>query len=233
MKKTTIILLVCLLTALCAGALAESITLVSQNVYACPEYSTSGYGRIYAEIRNDGDAPVKLSKVCDVRYYDKYGNVLTEYKDRSCSPSVLMPGEIGFISEDLFLNAEPSKFGKGELVLHPQVEATDLVVTRTPIIATLDLDELEKTDGDDCYLYAELENNTDELMGEFSVVAALWNQDNEIMFSYSGYLSALIAPGEKGILRIELPYSLVEAWRDAGEEPTWLDCYGYTTHEAN
>lgn len=230
MKKTAMVLLACMLALLCTGALAQSITLVSQNEYICADFQTSGYARIFAEVRNDGDEAVELSEVCDVSVTDKRGNVLQEYKNRSCAPSVLLPGESGFISEDVYFTTSASDIAKAEMVLHPKCEPFDGRVERTPIIATLDLDTLEKTDGDDCYLYAELENNTDELMGEFSVAAALWNQDNEIMYAYSTYLSALIAPGEKGILRMEIPYSLVKEWREKGEVPTWLDCYGYKTY---
>lgn len=230
MKRTAVILLVCMLAALCSNAFAEGITLVSQSEYVCRDFSTSGYGRIYAEVRNDTDAPVELSELCDVRFYDKQGEVIQEYTNCACAPAVLLPGESGYISEEVFLNTDLTQVGKGELTLHPNTEPTDFVTTRTPVTATLDLDALEAADGEACYIFLELDNTTDELMGEFSLSAAMWNQNNEIMYAYSGYVSALVPPGEKGYVRMELPYSLVEAWREAGHTPTYLECFSYQTH---
>ena len=145
-----------------------------------------------------------------------------------------MPGEIGYISQEVYLIAASSEVGKGELVVHPEkAEATEYATTRTPLVASLDLDALEAADGEDCYIFLEVVNDTDELMGEFSLAAALWNQDNEIMYAYSGYMSALVPPGEKGYVRMELPFALVEAWREAGHVPTYLDCFSYESRKLN
>lgn len=229
MKKTALILLVCMLAALCATAFADGLTVVERAEYVRKEFDTSSYGSIYAEVRNDSDKPISLSKVCDVRFYDTDGEMLEEYTDRYGFPSVLQPGETGYISEDVFLLAGARDVGKGELVLHPDPELPDMVSTRTPVTATLDLDALNAADDEDCYIFIELENTTDELLGEFSISTAMWNQHNKIMFAYSGYVSALVPPGEKGIVRIELPFSLIEAWREKGDVPTYLESFRYET----
>lgn len=233
MKKTATILLACVLAMLCAAASASTLTLVDQVVYARRDYDTSSYGSIFAEVRNDGTEPVYMSELYDARFLYKDGSVLKEYANRGGFPTVLQPGETGYISEDMFLLAPYDEIGKGEITLHPSDKKTTMVSTRMPVTATLDLDELAAADGEDCYLYAELTNTTDELMGEFSISAAMWNQDNRIMFAYEGYVSALIPPGEKGVVRIELPGNLVEAWREKGDTPTYLECFSYVTRTPN
>lgn len=228
-KKTVASLLGVVLTMVYVIAYAAPITLMDQSVYAREELSGTLYGSVFAEVRNDSDQPVSLSEMYDARLFDIAGNVLKEYTNSSGFPSVLQPGETGYISGEVLFFTDFEKIGPAELKLHPTQELPDTVCVRTPVTATLNLNTLEDADDEECYIFIELENLTNELYGEFNVSTAMWNQNNKIMFAYDYYVNALIPPKEKGSVRIELPFGLINAWRENGDVPTYLECFSYTT----
>ena len=103
-KLLAIVLLLCLLStsAFAAGNLERTETRVVRDAKDNGKYDIN----IFIQVKNTGDAPVSMDKA-SIYLYDANGTVLDDETAYSMYPSILQPGEIGYIYRQIY-NAEAS-----------------------------------------------------------------------------------------------------------------------------
>lgn len=99
MKKGWMALCAAMLLMLCAGtALADGQATITRQLAQTYDYGDVFFTYYFAEVQNTGDAPIVLDGG-KLELYNAEGGTIYSAQVYNCYPSVLGPGEIGYVRE--------------------------------------------------------------------------------------------------------------------------------------
>ena len=96
MKKVLCLLLVVLMFSCIPAMAAGKLEISQETFYVMPYYSDNYAGYVYAEVENVGDKPVVFNGGL-LELFNADGDSIEANDYVSCYPSVLNPGEKGYI----------------------------------------------------------------------------------------------------------------------------------------
>ncbi len=218
MKKIVSLLLALCLTLCCTAALAAGKLEVTQEAYYAVESYSSYIGYLFAEVTNTGDSNVEFgSGVMEI--LSESGDVTDTDEIYSCYPSVLAPGQKGYIVNHTYTDATQ---------LSDIADHTLTVVGKTSkeeTAAQLDVTEAkaEKYEQWDTTYYrivVTITNNTEETVYDANVVAGVCDADGNLLYVGTDTLYNLGIPaGSTMEVRIDMDNDMVEKWLADGTEP--------------
>ncbi len=220
MKKLLLIVLValCALSVFAAGKLKVD----NERCFVIDDYWKYGY--LFMRVVNAGDKPIGIDD-CIFQLYDKDGNCLVEEDFPNTYNDYLNPGEYTYVR----MSAELEDDMKVDNYKYQLTDSTDFSydVSYFPRKAwfALDVDDgWLQTD----YMYAEVQNNTNELAYNIAVVFALTDKSGRLLYidSQDIYECAL-TPGSSMVFRCEIPSAFMDYFETKGWEPANIDAIAY------
>ncbi|NLF29022.1 MAG: hypothetical protein GX592_14090 [Clostridiales bacterium] len=166
-----------------------------ESLLVLPYYSDGYYGYVFAELTNAGDKPVEFSSGL-VELFDADGNSIASSDVYYCYPPVMQPGENSYIftygyvatrEEDFIDDYMLSVTGKGTI-------SRDIA----RLNSTARYEQISDGYSTYGYLIAVIENNTENVLYDCTVVYAMKDADGKPLYaastSWSGYNTGVM-PG--------------------------------------
>jgi hypothetical protein len=221
-----ILLIALVLSLACAPAFAAGKLTVNQERMIAFDSYGSVEADVYAEVENTGDKPVEFSAGL-VELFDADGNTLDSTDYVYCYPSVLAPGEKGFVYVSMYPENATAAADIADYALTVTGKGSS---GATNLMKTSGIYEAGVSDGYWTYNYltAEVTNETADTVYDLYCVYALKDADGGLLYVY--YTSAYsigIPAGGTLFMRATLPNSVL-AFLDAnGLTPATVDAIAY------
>lgn len=231
MKKMFALFLTLCFLFTCALADA-SLTPVQTMVQLLP-YFDSYVVAYCAEVVNTGDVPIGLdSDLCRIELMDAEGNVLLTDTIYSTSPSVLAPGETGYVIpfhlylEDIDVNALT------DYALHLYAEedrySSPVSYISADSYSTQLITQQNSWGEEETFVDISFTNKTEETIFDFYAVMAIYDQNDQLIFTSEESVYELGVPaGQTVIMRAEIDEEFTSYWKDNGIEPSRIHIIGY------
>ena len=227
MKKLICCLLALMLVLGTAGALAAGeLSVTRENFYVISGYSTYGYA--YARVENTGDDTITVNGGT-AEIYDENGGVITSTDYMPRYAKTLQPGEYAYVEFNIKIEAAEGEDLPDKYMLTVNGEKNDYYWTRRfPTEARLSLDEPYGSRTRN-YMYATVTNDSDEIVYDLSVVLALADEEDNILYLTSERLHSSVGllPGSSVIIRKEIPTDFTDYYDAHGLKPAKVDAIGY------
>ena len=225
MKRFTAMLLM-LCSLLMTAALAEEaapkaqITVVEQRFINMDD---DGRGFYFAKVQNTGDAAGYADYKGNLVLFDADGNIiLTEnYVHTKPSDVYLAPGEYAYVCENIYDDA---------------IDESAVADCKFSIKAVDDGEEYDKIvseakihyEEDDNYVDVTFTNTTDEILYDYEIVAAMYDQNGELLFVSAETVSGIgVHPGSTVTIRLYMSEDVVMYLYREGLTPTTVDALVY------
>ena len=212
MKKVLCLLLVVLMFSCIPAMAAGKLEISQETFYVMPYYSDNYAGYVYAEVENVGDKPVVFNGGL-LELFNADGDSIEANDYVSCYPSVLNPGEKGYIyvSQDVEEATTPDYID-------------DYLLTVTG-------------KGEDYwteyYLFGEVENDTDQICYNVELVYVVKDATGKLLYCESDTLYEVgIMPGMKIATYTELSSSLIEFLEENALSIDQVEVIAYMIQEA-
>ncbi len=161
-----------------------------ENVRAYQDMGGSVFILGIVEVENTGSSQLSFSGG-SMDFEDEAGNLLSAEKMVSAYPSILLPGEKGYLyCQSYYENAIPESI---KMVARLKIEATNAECVR---LKTTDVGIQDKTYGGVTIL-GRVENTTDETQSFFQVAAVLYDETDTPIAVIPDLISEEVQPGEK------------------------------------
>lgn len=231
MKKTTLVLLICMLLLSSATAMAAGkVTVTSEAFYVRPYFDYYA-GEIYAEITNTGDKPVVYNGGM-IELYNPDGDAIESSNIYSCYPSILGPGESGYLYNTTSVDEAEEKGYIDDYMLTITGKAeNDTETIRMQSEGSYGEFQRSKY-STEFTVFALITNDTDELLRGIRVVFALFDEEGNLLYadSVEPYYVGLPA-GETIEVRQSVDSRIIEAWDAEGVAPARIDTIAYIEKE--
>lgn len=217
MKKGLLALGISLLLALFSvGALAEGQATITQQTAQTYAYEDVFYAYYFAQIENTGDVPIVLDGGT-LELYNSEGQAIYSTPVYSCYPSVLAPGEKGFVREYTNLDSLNTMAAyKFDLVARPAGEGSVIRLNCTADFSqqTLYGDDMSTT------LKATVMNDKQETVSNIMIVYALYDAEGKLIFvdTLSPYYLGIPA-GNSVELSTAVDPEIEASWAERGIRP--------------
>ena len=217
----TLALLILAMPALAAGKLQVD----QENVWEIKtDWSHDAY--LFAKVANVGDRDITInSGVFEV--YDAEGQPITSEDYLDSYVEVLKPGEYTYVSMQGDLEDDAPAPADHSLTVTGKSD-NSVETLRLPCTAELRLNETVSWYAAD-YMYVTITNNTEADVYDISVVAALLDQEGNILYldDESLYSSCALTAGSSIIYRMEIPDQFKALYEAQGLTPASVDAIAY------
>ena len=181
---------------------------------------------VFAEIKNIGDKPLSLDGGV-IEVLDKDGNTIGNATYLSFFPSVLAPGETGYMCEDINVVGATATSkavdhmltvtGKSESHWYTQKIESSGIIT-----------EEENFSNVERYVDVIIKNNTEQPIIGPSYVYALYDKDGNLLFARNGSLYDIILPPQQTVIvRTTLYSDYTNIWEAKGVKPERVETIVY------
>lgn len=224
MKKIVCLMLVAVLCVAAIPAMAAGrLTVVQENYHYVGGFLNYVYA--YAKVENTGDRPIKVNAgVLEV--YDAEGEVLTSTDYENAYATYLQPGEYTYVS--MYEDVEEGMIPADYMMTLTGKSENNQVAFRLPVEAKF---EMNVMDGwwKHNYLYATVNNPTEEVQYDVEVVFALLDAEGNIICidSKSLYDEVGIMPGQSLMIRLDISSSFIDYYDAKGIVPVSVDALAY------
>lgn len=228
MKRfTAMLLMLCLL--LTTAAFAEEtapkaqITVVEQRFITMED---DGRGFFFAKVQNTGDAAGYADYKGNIVLFDADGNIiLTEnYVHTKPSDVYLAPGEYAYVCENIYDDAlDESAVADCKFSIKAVDDGEEYVKLTSEAKIHYEPDE-----EDDNYVDVTFTNTTDEIIYDYEIVAAMYDQNGELLFINAEMMSGIgVHPGSTITVRMYIDEDIVMYFYREGLTPTTVDSLVY------
>jgi len=198
-----------------------------EKLVVIPYYDTTYYGYVFAELTNSGDKPVAFANGL-MELFDPEGNSLASSPIYYCYPSVLQPGETGYVYGSSYVEA-PNPEHIDDFMLSITGQGT-ISQTITRLESTARFETVEDSYGSYDYLVAEIKNTLDAPLTSFEVVYAVKDEAGGLLCvtssSWSGY-NVGIMPGSAAEMRYQLESGFSAYMHDNQTVPATVEAIAY------
>ncbi len=211
MKKFAAVLLALCLTLSCTAALAAGKLEVAQENYIPTEFYSGFVGYLFAEVTNTGDKNVEFNDgVIEVLNED--GDVTETDSIYAAYPSILAPGETGYVMNNVWANDADS--------LSDIADHTLTVTGKTskeetyPRLDTSAVVESYDRSGTTYYrVVLTITNNTSETVYDAMMVAGVYDADGKLLYvGTDGLYNVGIPAGAAVETRIDVDSTVGDYW---------------------
>ncbi len=221
-----IFILVLALSLACAPAFAAGkLTVNQERMIALDSYGTVDVD-VYAEVENTGDKPVEFSAGL-VELFDADGNTIDSTDYVYCYPSILAPGEKGYI----YVSMYPDNASVAADIADYTLTVTGKGSTEASVVMkTVGTYDANVQDGYWTYNYltAEITNETADTIYDLYCVYALKDADGALLYVYYTTAYAIGVPADGTIfMRTTLPDSVLAYFDANGLVPATADAIAY------
>ena len=228
MKRFTAMLLM-LCSLLTMAALAEEtapkaqITVVEQRFINMDD---DGRGFYFAKVQNTGNAAGYVDYKGNIVLFDADGNIiLTEnYVHTKPSDVYLAPGEYAYVCENIYddaIDESPVADCKFSIKAVDDGEEYAKIASEAKI-------HYEPDEEDDNYVDVTFTNTTDEILYDYKIVAAMYDQNGELLFINAETVSGIgVHPGSTVTIRLYISEDIVMYFYREGLTPTTVDALVY------
>lgn len=227
MKKLVALVLALCLALTCATALAAGKLTVAQETYTPAELYTDAYaGFIFAEVTNSGDKNVSFAGgIFEILNAD--GEALESSDMYSCYPSVLAPGETGYVFRYDTVDAAKSVEDIPDYTLTVSGKSsTDEAPVRLTASATVE--EVERWSSMVYQVKVTVTNETDATAYDTTVTYGLYDAEGKLLYCDSTDLYRLGIPaGQTVEVVLEVSDSLKAVWDKAGVKPATVQAIAF------
>lgn len=221
-----VIFIVLALSLACGPAFAADSLVVNQDrMIALDSY---GYvsAEVYAEVQNTGDVPVEFSAGL-VELFDAEGTTIISTDYVYCYPSILAPGEKGYIYVSLYPDNVTSADEITDYALTVLGKDSSGETKRLAAVGTYDADV---QDGYWTYTYltAEITNETAEPIYDLYCVYALKDADGALLYVYYTSAYAIGVPAGGAVyMRATVPDGMLSYYSANEITPTTVEVVAY------
>ena len=223
MKRFIAMLLILCSALLMTTAFAEEaapeaqLTVVEQRFINMED---DGCGFFFAKVQNTGDAAGYADYKGNIVLFDAEGNIiLTEnYVHTKPSDVYLAPGEYAYVCENIYDDA---------------LDTAEVADCKFSIKAVDDGEEYEKL-ASEAKIHFEPDedvtftNTTDEILYDYEIVAALYDQNGELLFINTEVVSGIgVHPGSTITVRLYIYEDILMYFCREGLTPTTVDALVY------
>ena len=229
MKRFIAMLLILCSALLMTAAFAEEtapeakITVVEQRFINMED---DGRGFFFAKVQNTGDAAGYVDYKGNIVASDAEGNIILTENYVSTAPDevYLEPGEYAYVRENIYDDA---------------LDTAEVADCKFSIRAVDDGEEYEKLaseakihfepdEEDDNYVDVTFTNTTDEILYDYEIVAALYDQNGELLFINTEVVSGIgVHPGSTITVRLYIYEDILMYFCREGLTPTTVDALVY------
>ena len=225
MKKGWIALCAALLLMLCAGsALADGQATITRQLAQTYDYGDVFFTYYFAEVQNTGDAPIVLNGGT-LELYNAEGGTIYSAQVYNCYPSVLGPGEIGYVREYTNMDTPDAVASyRFDLSASPASEGSVSYLTCTPSFEQSTLYENETS----TTITATLTNPQSETARGIMVVYALYDASGNLLFVDTLSATYLGLPSGSTVeLNTVVDGEIETAWNAQGIKPASAQARAY------
>lgn len=232
MKKSLVALLLALTLLLSAtGALAAGKLNVTQENFHCLQRYGETYGYSFARVENIGNRPIKVN-ACILEIFDVNGDVLTSTDSFSSYARYLQPGEYTYVyASDECEDVEVEAVDDYMLTITGKNE--NEYVSKRLAVTTNYEEDVKKGYYTYDYMYADVTNDTDEVVYDVTVVMALLDAEDNILYISSTNMGSSegIMPGSTVRIRLSVSDNFVEYIEKNELVPDRVDAIAFTNVE--
>lgn len=229
MKKSLVALflaLTLLLSATSAFA-AGKLNVTQENFHVLERYNDT-YGYAYARVENIGNRPIKVN-ACILEIFDENGDVLTSTDSFSSYARYLQPGEYTYVNaSDECEDVEVAAVDDYMLTVTGKNE-NEYVSKRLPVVTNYEEDVKNGYNTYD-YMYADVTNDTEEIVYDITVMMALLDAEDNILYVTSSSLGSSegLMPGSTLRIRLSVDSYFVTYIEKNEFVPVKVDAIAYT-----
>ena len=227
MKKLLILVLLSALL-LPATTLAAGRLVITQEVFFVRPMLSYYASETYAEVTNTGDRPVKYNGGM-IELYDVDGNSIESSNIYSMYPPILGPGEVGYIYDTTSVReAEEKSYIDDYLLTITSKGENEETITYLPSEGWYG--EYQRSAYTTEYrLVAAITNDTAETLDNISVVIALYDKDDNLIYADSVRPYSIGVPSGQSIeFRTTVDSRILEAWEQEELEPARIVTIAYS-----
>ena len=219
MKKIVALLLAACLTLGCASALAAGKLTVNQETYtAVAGYSFVGY--VFAEVENTGDKNIEFGNgLLEILTAD--GDPMDSTDIYSMYPSILAPGEKGYVSTLQYVDAAES------------IEDISGKSTQEEAVARLDSTAaygvgVNSWGNEEQMVVVTITNNTQETVYDYQVAFALYDAEGKLLLvDADNTYNVGIPAGQSVEVQFTVDEDLAAVWAEQGVTPATAESVAY------
>ena len=205
---------------------AGKLSTTKENFWVISGWSTYAYA--YAKVENVGNRPISVNAgVLEV--YDVNGDVITSSDYLHKYAKCLQPNEYTYVSISSSIEVAENLGTPDDYMLTVTGKTDDTSSTkRLPVESRLSLGEGSGWSKGD-YVYATVTNNTDEIVYDISIVCAVLDDDENILYMDSDnlYNSRGLTPGSSIVFKMSISSSFMDYFAAKGIKPTSVDTIAY------
>lgn len=203
---------------------AGKVTITQESMMVTAQDTDNAF--VYAEIKNTGDKPLSLDGGV-IEVLDKDGNTLGNATYLGFHPSVLAPGEIGYMSELVYLTGVT---GTSRAVDHTLTVTgkTENHWSTLKIESNGEISEEEFLNSVERYVNITIKNNTDQPILGPSYVYVLYDSDGNLLsVGYDALYDIILPPQQTIIVKKTLYTDFTDVWDAKGVKPARVVTIAY------
>lgn len=231
MKKILSVLFA--LALLCSAALAEAALEPLHTMYQIIPSYDSAVGMYYAEVVNTGDTLICLdSELSRVEVLDAQGNVLATEAIYSTVPTVLAPGETGYVVPFYMYLDGVDVSALTDYAIHLYAEEASYYEPTNYLNANAISAEIRTEPdswGDDVTsLYITFTNTTADVVYDFHFALGVYDESGALIYTCEeSTYDVGIPSGQSVIVRSEIDSMITSYWAENGITPASIGVIGY------
>jgi len=226
MKKILALALsLCLLLAAVPAMAAGQLTVVQETYTPTIIGSSSLYGYVFAEVTNSGDAPIEIKNgVYEILGAD--GAVIKSSNVYRAYPSILAPGETGYIHEYQSISGQDSVSAiPGYTLTVSGTETNKAGMTYLPVTATVE--EVNYWFDKAYMVTSTITNNTDATIYEPYLVFGIYDAAGKLLYSDNTTLGGLGIPAGSSLEVLSIADEFTEIWKANDTIPATVKVFCY------
>lgn len=223
-RLTSLLLMLCCMIGFSSYAMAEAKMSTTQKTLITSEGDWSGY--FFAKVENSGDKGAYIDFGGKLVGFDADDNIILSESYVCAYPAglYLEPGEYAYVYEHILnTDLETSTIADYKFSIGASDYGSDY--DTLPCEA-----KLEYVGGDsyENYIYVTFTNTTDEVIDDFAVTAAIFDQDENLICVSSDSMSSIgVHPNSTITLRLYIDSDLAEYYDREKLVPTTVDALLY------
>ena len=226
MKKIVALLLAACLTLGCASALAAGKLTVNQETYtAVAGYSFVGY--VFAEVENTGDKNIEFGNgLLEILTAD--GDPMDSTDIYSMYPSILAPGEKGYVSTLQYVDAAESIEDISDYTLTITGKSTqEEAIARLDSTAAYGVG-VNSWGDEEQMVVVTITNNTQETVYDCQVAFALYDAEGKLLLvDADNTYNVGIPAGQSVDVQFTVDDDLAAVWAEQGVTPATAESVAY------
>lgn len=226
LKKIVALLLAACLTLGCASALAAGKLTVNQETYtAVAGYSFVGY--VFAEVENTGDKNIEFGNgLLEILTAD--GDPMDSTDIYSMYPSILAPGEKGYVSTLQYVDAAESIEDISDYTLTITGKSTqEEAVARLDSTAAYGVG-VNSWGAEEQMVVVTITNNTQETVYDCQVAFALYDAEGKLLLvDADNTYNVGIPAGQSVEVQFTVDEDLAAVWAEQGVTPATAESVAY------